>query len=99
LCLILIILFSLLFLQVCGGSNETAAVFSIITSVSSVAFSNEFLQPATHTIAVNIINLSQIPSSADTLAFSTNFADNSIVQQAVFLSNIGADWQATVSAS
>ena len=52
--LILVILFSSLFLQACGGSNEKAPVFSVSASHSSVAFTNEFLQEETHTIAVDV---------------------------------------------
>lgn len=52
--LMLVILFSSLFLQACGGSNEKAPTFTISSSVSSVAFTNEFLQTETHTIAVDV---------------------------------------------
>ncbi len=52
--LILVIIFSSIFLQACGGSNEKAPVFSVSASHSSVAFTNEFLQEETHTIAVDV---------------------------------------------
>jgi hypothetical protein len=52
--LMLVILFSSLFLQACGGSNEKAPTFTVSSSVSSVAFTNEFLQTETHTIAVDV---------------------------------------------
>ncbi|MFT6249914.1 MAG: hypothetical protein ACJAZQ_003141, partial [Cognaticolwellia sp.] len=47
--LMLVILFSSLFLQACGGSNEKVPTFTVGSSVSSVAFTNEFLQTETHT--------------------------------------------------
>jgi hypothetical protein len=52
--LILVILFSSLFLQACGGSNEKVPTFNVSSSLSSVAFTNEFLQEETHTIAVDV---------------------------------------------
>lgn len=52
--LMLVILFSSLFLQACGGSNEKVPTFTVGSSVSSVAFTNEFLQTETHTIAVDV---------------------------------------------
>jgi hypothetical protein len=52
--LILVILFSLLFLQACGGSNDTTPTFNISASVSSVAFTHEFLQAQNHTIALDV---------------------------------------------
>ena len=52
--LMLVILFSSLFLQACGGSNEKAPTFTVSSSVSSVAFTNEFLQTETHTIAIDV---------------------------------------------
>ncbi|MBA6390423.1 hypothetical protein H4J38_06435 [Colwellia sp. BRX10-3] len=52
--LILVILFSSLFLQACGGSDEKAPTFNVSSSLSSVAFTNEFLQEETHTIAVDV---------------------------------------------
>jgi hypothetical protein len=52
--LILVILFSLLFLQACGGSNDTTPTFTISASVSSVAFTHEFLQAQNHTITLDV---------------------------------------------
>jgi hypothetical protein len=52
--LILVILFSLLFLQACGGSNDTTPTFTISASVSSVTFTHEFLQAQNHTIALDV---------------------------------------------
>ena len=52
--LILVILFSSLFLQACGGSSEKLPTFTVSSSVSSVAFTNEFLQEENHTIAVDV---------------------------------------------
>jgi hypothetical protein len=52
--LTLVILFSSLFLQACGGSNDKTPIFTISSDISSVAFSNEFLQEETHTIAINV---------------------------------------------
>ena len=52
--LILVILFSSLFLQACGGSSDKTPIFTVTSSVSSVAFTNEFLQEETHTIAVDV---------------------------------------------
>ncbi|MBA6292905.1 hypothetical protein H4J58_05065 [Colwellia sp. MB3u-70] len=52
--LILVILLSLLFLQACGGSNDTTPTFTISSSVSSVAFTHEFLQAQNHTIALDV---------------------------------------------
>ncbi|MBA6328535.1 hypothetical protein H4J46_11370 [Colwellia sp. MB02u-6] len=52
--LIVIILFSLLFLQACGGANDTTPTFNISASVSSVAFTHEFLQAQNHTIALDV---------------------------------------------
>ncbi|SEK65004.1 hypothetical protein SAMN05216262_10226 [Colwellia chukchiensis] len=52
--LILVILFSSLFLQACGGSDEKAPVYSVSTSISSVAFTNEFLQQETHSISIEV---------------------------------------------
>ena len=49
-----IILFSSLFLQACGGSNDNDPTYTISTDVSVVTFANEFLQEETHTIAVNV---------------------------------------------
>ena len=52
--LMLVILFSSLFLQACGGSNEKAPTFTVSSSVSSVAFTNEFLQTESNTIAIDV---------------------------------------------
>lgn len=52
--LALVILFSSLFLQACGGSSDNTPTFSINSDISSVAFTNEFLQEETNTIAVNV---------------------------------------------
>jgi hypothetical protein len=52
--LILVILFSLLFLQACGDSNDTTPTFTISASVSSVTFTHEFLQAQNHTIALDV---------------------------------------------
>ena len=49
-----VIVFSSLFLQACGGSNDNEPTYSISTDVSVVTFANEFLQEETHTIAVNV---------------------------------------------
>jgi ABC-type uncharacterized transport system auxiliary subunit len=55
--LILVILFSLLFLQACGGSNDTTPTFTISASVSSLACTHEFLQAQNHTIALDGVGL------------------------------------------
>ena len=52
--LMLVILFSSLLLQACGGSSDSTPTFTISSSVSSVAFTNELLQEETHTISVNV---------------------------------------------
>ena len=52
--LMLVILFSSLFLQACGGSNEKAPTFTVSSSVSSIAFANEFLQTESNTIAIDV---------------------------------------------
>ena len=52
--LALVILFSSLFLQACGGSSDNTPTFTINSDISSVSFTNEFLQEETHTIAVNV---------------------------------------------
>jgi len=52
--LALVILFSSLFLQACGGSSDKTPTFAISSTVSSVAFTNEFLQEETHTIALDV---------------------------------------------
>jgi hypothetical protein len=52
--LALVILFSSLFLQACGGSSDKTPTFTISSDVSTVAFTNEFLQEETHTIAINV---------------------------------------------
>ncbi len=52
--LALVILFSSLFLQACGGSSDKTPTFTISSDVSSVTFSNEFLQEEINTIAVNV---------------------------------------------
>ena len=52
--LALVMLFSSLFLQACGGSSDNTPTFAINSDVSSVAFTNEFLQEETNTIAVNV---------------------------------------------
>lgn len=52
--LALIVLLSSLFLQACGGSSNNEPTFTISTNVSSVAFTNEFLQEETNTISVNV---------------------------------------------
>ncbi|WP_085299179.1 hypothetical protein [Cognaticolwellia mytili] len=52
--LALVILFSTLFLQACGGSSDKAPIFAINSDISSVTFTNEFLQEETHTIAVKV---------------------------------------------
>ena len=52
--LALVMLFSSLFLQACGGSSDNTPTFAINSDISSVAFTNEFLQEETNTIAVNV---------------------------------------------
>lgn len=52
--LIGVILLSSLLLQACGGSSDKTPVFTISTDVTSVAFTNEFLQEETNSIAVNV---------------------------------------------
>jgi hypothetical protein len=52
--LALVILFGSLFLQACGGSSDKTPIFTISSDISSVAFTNEFLQEETHTIAVKV---------------------------------------------
>ncbi|TWX63470.1 hypothetical protein [Colwellia sp. C1TZA3] len=52
--LILVILFSSLFLQACGGSSDTTPTFTISSSISSVAFNHEFLQAETNTIVLDV---------------------------------------------
>ena len=52
--LMLVILFSSLLLQACGGSTEKSPTFTVNSSVASVAFNNEFLQTENHTIAVDV---------------------------------------------
>jgi hypothetical protein len=48
--------------------------------------------------AIDVVSLSQFSSSSNKLAFTTNFGDSTISQQALTLSNIGTNWQATASA-
>ncbi len=52
--LALVMLFSSLFLQACGGSSDNTPTFSINSDIAAVAFTNEFLQEETNTIAVNV---------------------------------------------
>lgn len=52
--LALIILFSSLFLQACGGSSDKTLKFTINSDISSVVFSNEFSQEKTNTVAVKV---------------------------------------------
>lgn len=52
--LALVILFSSLLLQACGGSSDNTPTFSVSSDVSSVAFTNEFLQEESHTISINV---------------------------------------------
>lgn len=52
--LILVILFSTLFLQACGGSSDKAETFTVNASVSTVGFSNEFLQQEAQSFAVDV---------------------------------------------
>ena len=52
--LVWLILFSSLFLQACGGSSDKTPTFNINASLSSIAFTNEFLQDEGHTISVDV---------------------------------------------
>ncbi|MFT6692501.1 MAG: hypothetical protein ACJAXH_003040, partial [Colwellia sp.] len=48
--------------------------------------------------SIDVITLSQISSSFETLAFNTTFGDSAIAKQTLTLSNISVNWQATASA-
>lgn len=73
------------------GSNQPSNI--LIANGDSRA-----VLPSSNAQSIDVINLSQFSSSAETLTFRTNFADNAIAEQTLTLSNIGADWQATASA-
>ena len=95
--LILVILFSLLFLQACGGSNDTTPTFTISASVSSVAFTHEFLQAQNHTITLDVtfdgdgLLLGFNPSAAPVTWLSYRIANLTDTSATIHIDVVNAD--------